>query len=477
MRMLPVFLVAALVAAGGAPLSSGAGEEPGRKIAAGVQSWWIMDDGARVVFLDANGFHSWEEAGGRMAMLHPCRLAGAVWQVGEKHLCLQDEEGRLVLLDIKAGKAATALRGAESYEVYGIEKGRDWFIVQADRGDDNPGKDFYRLRLDGNSQRVYETADAHDVFAAAVSADGKGLTIWSESDDPNRMVRESVDLATGKAKTEAVGREEAAAEGEEANFALADGKGAVVVRKGRVRLAADGKEQDLLPAGGRCWARANLAEGPTHLAVCRLTDTNGDGLLAREDGDRVELWMVDLRTGRANLLADANGENIERDWSPDGQCFPWSRWKEGGGCDLLVYSPRDGKTTAFPSPGKNRLWLPEAFLADGRILVAQRELPEGPPQTGPAQAGPAAAGDAPKPLPGEILLLDLAAPGAAPLRLARGTNPGARTTPRAIYIELMEGSAPPEEGAEGRPWSRATSALYRVPVPPRRASPATAPAR
>jgi hypothetical protein len=272
------------------------------------------------------------------------RIAGT-YRVNARTLGYEVQGKNFTILDLESGKATVCVSGAGNYKAFAMKPGRPWFMVMAIRMAPRIDFEFYKVSAStGKATRVYHTADDFGVEKHKVTKDGKTLVVHTESEKPGLLIRRTVDLASRKVKVKRVPRAR-----QVQSYPLADGKGAVVEEKDSLFLVRGSERKDLFPGPGRAWAQPNTAKSPRWLRVQHLVDSTGDGRIAREDGDWVEMWILDLRTLKKKRLADTARENIGRDWSDDGKYLIYNRIRkskkvaDGSIGDLMLYDAAAGK--------------------------------------------------------------------------------------------------------------------------------------
>jgi hypothetical protein len=378
-------LTAALGAALILSLSARAGEtakasEPPivEPLLAGIATWAVLDEGQTLIVQKDGKLQFCDPASGKLTPIgEEKRELLQSWRIDAQTIAYEVPHG-FVFMDLKSGKATDCVTGPGDYMVFGMKPGRDWFMVMVICMEE---KDFgfHFHRVDGKTGRsslIYKTGDKFGVEEYTLADDGGQLLVWTESDKQEELIRRTVDLASLKVKVDRVKREEVKSAKRPA-FPLPDGSGRVVDDGNQLVLVRSGKKEALFSGPCRSWGDPDRKDHPRRLAVSRMTDTDGNGVIDR-DGDQVEIWMLDLATLQKTQLADANGENIERRWSKDGRYYCFLRWtgvgKRQG--DLVVNEPETGKSrTISPQNGADLVDI-EDFIDPGWLLVTHHLPPK-----------------------------------------------------------------------------------------------------
>jgi hypothetical protein len=271
----------------------------------------------------------------------------------------------LLLLDLETGKAAICFSGAESYSTLGIKPGRGWLMVKVERTEEAE-TEFHRVDLKTRKAEVIFACKRY-VEASEVTDDGVNLIVHTDSDKEEERIRHTVDLATKAVKTEKARRP---AE----SWPQVDGQGSVVLDKHKLFRERDGQRDPFFADPCWVWAEPNRKKAARWLMVNRLVDSNHDGKLAREDGDLVEIWVLDLKTLEMKQLADAKRENIDRDWSDDEAWLVYNRLlvsKDSKSLHgyLVLYEAATGTEKELAPVGKADYVWAKGWAGPGQVFV------------------------------------------------------------------------------------------------------------
>ncbi len=287
---------------------------------------------------------------------------------------LAETDGCLVHVNLTNGSTTELVKACSSAEV--VEYGLDgnWCIVQVrvDRERAKPRYDYYRVDLNrATSERVLKTTseieDQTADFRRAV-LEKNTLTVNCPGPKDKTLLQYRVDIKTKAVKSKVISEDEEAdspttkpAE----TFDSLDGKTKVVIGRTDGKMVTGKEERDLdLPKSER-WALPNRKAKPGFLTIYSVSDTNKDGKIDRNEGDLIEIYLLDLRTLKLALLADSKKENIGRDWSEDGRFAFWSRCEDRH--SLYAHDTVTGKTSKLIDAAK--FCIPCITLPDGRLIV------------------------------------------------------------------------------------------------------------
>ncbi len=124
----------------------------------------------------------------------------------------------------------------------------------------------------------------------------------------------------------------------------------------------DGKEL-VYSMGGSLWRQTIGSDEAVELTHARgaydyQPDVASDGqsaVFSRYDGDAIELWRLDLGSGRERALTSGGAVNVEPRLSPDGKRIAWVSTKGTGHFNLFVADiARDGLRNAHPLLGERQ---------------------------------------------------------------------------------------------------------------------------
>ena len=129
-----------------------------------------------------------------------------------------------------------------------------------------------------------------------------------------------------------------------------------------VSFTPDGKAL-VYSMGGSLWQQtigSDVAVELTHArgAYDYQPDVANDGhsvVFSRYDGNAIELWRLDLSSGREQALTSGGAVNVEPRLSPDGKRIVWVSTQGTGHFNLFIADIRpDGLRNAHPLLGERR---------------------------------------------------------------------------------------------------------------------------
>lgn len=115
--------------------------------------------------------------------------------------------------------------------------------------------------------------------------------------------------------------------------------------------------------GGSLWRQAIGSDQATELTHAQgaydyqpdVGHDGGSAVFARYDGNAIELWRLDLASGREQPLTSGGAVNVEPRLSPDGKRLAWVSTQGSGHFNLFVAELEDGKLhNARPLLGERR---------------------------------------------------------------------------------------------------------------------------
>ena len=340
-----------------------------------VQDWWVMNGGKTLVALKKVGFSSCPAAAGYLKLLHKSEGVRGCSKLDEKTIGYEIGGQRYALLDVAAGRETTAVSGPGSYRPCALKPGRDWFVLL--RVEPKPANSaFFRVEIaNAKSRRVYETKDKWAVELVRIRDGERKLIVSTASEQAGTMIQRTVDLYTRQVTVKKVPRGVAEAPpSRTSSYVLKASPRRIVEEDGRLWIQVGRKRMAMFREPGREWSLPDQLPSPTCLIVPRLVDSNKDGKIAREDGDRIEVWLVDLADGKQTRIADASRENVTRGWTPDGKYFLFnqivaapdeSQWRG----DLVIFRKADRQPMRF-QPGPNTNYVSyHGQVEPGRLLI------------------------------------------------------------------------------------------------------------
>ena len=319
-----------------------------------VRGWWVLDNGKILIVHKNNRLATCDiNSGATKSIGKEPGSIRQLYRISKNTLGYEVHGENFSIMDTQTGKVNVCVAGKGNYEPFGIKPNRGWFVVMAIRMSQGSNFEFHQVDLrTRKTRRLYDTNDQYGVENFKITDDGKYLVVWTESDDVKTIIRRTVDLKTLKVKVSQTPRWRKV-------YPLVGG-GRIVKQDHKLVLERKEKLKDIFPQRGRVGAIPNCKKAPRWLAVQRLTDTNNDGRISRNDGDFIELWLLDLASLKKTQLADSICENIVRGWSKDGKYFAFSRWDRPDNLkgneigNLVIYEPATKQRRILrPPAGKN----------------------------------------------------------------------------------------------------------------------------
>jgi len=377
-RAAGVVVLLSALAGGG----SAARDAKPHQLANGVEDWWVMNGGRTLVVRKEDHFHSCPAAAGNLKLLRDVSRVRRCRKLSEKIIGCE-VRGGYALLNVAAGRAAVVATGPGRFDTFGLKPGRDAFVLMRSRSDP---ADFTFFRVDPAAAKAVEVFRTKDKCAypfIRVSDDGRRLILATPSPKADTMVQRTINLQTRKVTTKSVTRRLAQfPPGPTKTYPLKQPSRRIVEKDGQVWMQIGTNMMDLFQGPGRAWCIPDRTESPTHLAVGRIVDTNKDGMIAREGGDWIEIWIVDLASGTRLRIADTTQENITRRWSPGGKYFVYNRIVVGPGKaqwrgDLVLFRKANNQPMRFqPGPNTDYVSL-RGFAGENRVLISYDQLGRG----------------------------------------------------------------------------------------------------
>jgi len=279
------------------------------------------------------------------------------------------------MLHLGTGRATVCVSGGGNYEAFAVKPGRGWFMVMAIRMMPKINFEFHRVDLrTGETSKVYETGDRFGVEQFNVTDDGTTLVVVTESGSVKTLIKRTVDMRLRTVVVENVPRFV-----RRKSFPLVGAQGRVAQEKDSLFLVRGGRREDLFPGLGRAWVIPNDKNASRWLKVGHIVDSNKDGNIAREDGDWIEIWVLDLATIEKKRLADTACENIGRGWTKDGAYIVYNRIRRPKGApgsyfgDIMLHEAVTGKThTLRADKEANYIWFKRAGASGGVFAAFER---------------------------------------------------------------------------------------------------------
>ncbi len=328
-------------------------------VAVGVLDFWVVAEGRVLVFIQEDGIYRVSQTEKEACPLFRGAPDVRGW-MDERTMAL-GKGNDLVVLDVLSGAMKTVLANYMAYEVLDCAGGESFRIILAWRDRPEPTWSFHIVfPAAGKARTVLELPADTDVVPRVVD---EGRTLVVESDGKGELrTQHRVDLRTFEVTRRVYSGQELPL-GVVDGWTCPDGKTRVTVDDGKLWVVAGSERRPLGILVGRFSPAANRRTKPTHVALCGLTDTNGDGRIAREDGDVMQCVVLDLASLRLTLLADANCESVKGHWSDDGRYFIWSVPDPD---KQYAYDSRTDQTQPLLT-GAAR---PDITLPDGRLIAA-----------------------------------------------------------------------------------------------------------
>jgi hypothetical protein len=330
------------------PKSSRDSEAPRRvTFPCSVRNWWVID-GARRFAIHVDNEILFCAHDGVVTQAFPEKNdIRALWSLSPGFYGYEIHGKGFAILQESGARKRECIPQSGNYDLVGcLPDQRRAVVMQIDNRASKSAFTFHILDYrTGEIRPLWRIQDTVGVQSTRLSIDGKTLMVCTETRRKTELTRWTINVDTGKTQSIRV------PSGNVQNFPLGDGSGSIVEVDNRIHLLQPMEPpKDLFPGPGKAWASADCPGSVQWLCIGRLVDSNGDGRVAREDGDRVEVWAYDMSKLVAKRIAATSRENILRGWSKDGRLIVFNRIRTMGEGenhfegDLVVYSPNDDKT-------------------------------------------------------------------------------------------------------------------------------------